>query len=94
MTLAKLAEALGVSRAHLSSIETGKSQPSPDLAAKLDAILGVSMHALLDERPRLDRQTAAWINRHPDLVRALRRLSTLPETAVESCVALLTRWIT
>jgi transcriptional regulator with XRE-family HTH domain len=49
LTLDQLSEATGLSKAHLSRLESGERQPSIAALLELSAVLGVSVNALLGE---------------------------------------------
>ena len=49
MTVTALAEAAGIRQAHLSNIEAGRRQPSPDVAVSLARALRVDLPIILKD---------------------------------------------
>ncbi len=60
MTLRELAEALGYTAySYISEVETGKLNPSLDLALKVSRLFNVSLDQLLKDELELDEEGSA-----------------------------------
>ena len=73
MSLSQLCRMIGVSQTYGSYIENGKVPPSPAFLVKAAAVLGIDSDELLARAGKLADDVRAYIQKHPEAVKLLRR---------------------
>jgi XRE family transcriptional regulator of biofilm formation len=63
MSLTELAEQAGVAKSYLSSLERNlQSNPSIQFLEKIAAVLGVSVHYFIVNKPEMDQLDPDWVD--------------------------------
>lgn len=82
LTLREAARQLDISPPHMSDIEYGRRNPSPELMQKLAALFGVPLDELEAVDSRLAPELKEWIDENPavgQLLRTIRESGKDPE---------------